>query len=88
MAMSYTYKIGITIFKNHELKLSTNNFIDHQHKNWWKKPTGAPYSCTATKIRSVNNSTDKTLIEYDKDETLEIKEEIIYGMTIFSNKTS
>ncbi|XP_033231865.1 zinc finger protein 208-like [Belonocnema kinseyi] len=38
---------------------------------------GGPYSCTTTNISSDKKSGTKTLIEYDIDETLEIKEEII-----------
>ncbi|XP_033231792.1 zinc finger protein 626-like [Belonocnema kinseyi] len=38
---------------------------------------GGPHSYVTTGISSGNNSSAKTLIEYDNDETLEIKEEIV-----------
>ncbi|XP_033231805.1 zinc finger protein 816-like [Belonocnema kinseyi] len=50
-------------------------------KNKSKKSTGrqngGPYACTTTHSSSGNKSTTKTLIEYDMDESLDIKKEII-----------
>ncbi|XP_033231820.1 zinc finger protein 257-like [Belonocnema kinseyi] len=62
-----------------------DEFIEDQEnrKDESKTSTGrlvnAPQSCTSTHISSDNKSAIKTLIEYDVDETLEIKEEIIQG---------
>ncbi|XP_033231756.1 uncharacterized protein LOC117182760 [Belonocnema kinseyi] len=40
---------------------------------------GRSHSCTSTQISSGHNSDAKTSIEYDIDETMEIKEEIVEG---------
>ncbi|XP_033231804.1 zinc finger protein 117-like [Belonocnema kinseyi] len=51
-----------------------------QYKSELEKSTGGPYvepySCPTTETFSGNNSGAKTLLEYNKDESLEIKEEI------------
>lgn len=69
------------------MQLSPYNFLDVQIKNELEKsierPYGGPYFCTTTHIFSGNYSGAKTLLEYDKDESLEIKEEINQGITRF-----
>ncbi|XP_033231872.1 gastrula zinc finger protein XlCGF57.1-like [Belonocnema kinseyi] len=61
---------------------NTNSLSEDQHsfKRQSKKSIVAdedgPYSCTTTHISSDNKSGAKTLIEYDMDQTLDIKEEI------------
>ncbi|XP_033231864.1 zinc finger protein 254-like [Belonocnema kinseyi] len=84
-ARSYKWKESLSRHKRYECDVRPQ-FCYHQHRNWWKKSTGGPYSCTVTKTPSVNKSADKTLIEYDNDETLEIKEEIIHDQETTSQK--
>ncbi|XP_033231824.1 zinc finger protein 271-like [Belonocnema kinseyi] len=57
---------------------------DHQNsktalKKSTGKQTGGLHPCKTTHFSSGNKSTIKTLIEYDMDATLEIKEECIHG---------
>ncbi|XP_033231875.1 zinc finger protein 595-like [Belonocnema kinseyi] len=44
-----------------------------------ERTDGGPYSCKTTHIFSGNKSGGKTLIKYDLDDTLEIKQEFIQG---------
>lgn len=72
--------------------LSPDNFPDQQIKRKsiisTEEQDGWPYSFTTGEISAGNNFDSETLMDYDLEETLGIKEEITAGMTIFLIKIS
>ncbi|XP_033208383.1 zinc finger protein 510-like isoform X3 [Belonocnema kinseyi] len=70
------YEIDETLEIKEEI-ISDQDNSESESKKSKERLNAGPFSCTSTRILYCNNSSVKTLIEYDMDDNLEIKEEII-----------